>query len=116
MRPVVDSQHRQYAETFSAFANMNGAASAAPTDPAGTFLIGHPDSMPAMRDLCRRAGFVVQGDTLTYDGTKIDLKDGAAIAIIDLGNGKTCAIGLGVTKRAPSVGKLPPGAGSPRGR
>jgi hypothetical protein len=104
LRPIVDAQHRQYADTFGAFANMNNAATAAPSDPAGAFFIGHPDSVPAMRDLCRRAGFTVQGDTLTYDGTKIDLKDGAAVAIIDLGGGKTCAIGLGVTKRTPSVG------------
>ncbi len=104
MKPVIDPVHKQYADTFSSFANMSRSTDKVPTEVAGMFLIGHPDSMPAMRDLCRRAGFTVRGDQLTYDGTTIDLKAGAAMAIIELGNGETCAIGLGMTQRDPNPG------------
>ncbi len=99
---VVDPARREYAATFSDFNSRAGAS--VPTDPAGSFFVGHPDSMPIMKDLCRRAGFTVNGDKLTYDGTTIDLRQGAAMALIDLGNGRVCAIGLGVTQRDPSVG------------
>jgi hypothetical protein len=104
MRPMIDPKHKQYAETFAEFTNMARVATVLPTDLSGMFLIGHPDSMPEMRDLCRRAGFVVKGDQLTYDGTTIDLKAGAAMAIVDLGSGKTCGIGLGMTQRSPNPG------------
>lgn len=104
LTPVLDASHREYASTFEGLANTARAVEAVPSDPNGCFFIGHPSSMPVMRDLCRRAGFTVQGDTLTYDSTKINLKSGAAVAIVDLGNGRTCAIGLGVTLRRPDVG------------
>jgi hypothetical protein len=84
--------------------DMARASEQVPGDLDGVFLVGHPDGVPAMRDLCRKAGFVVAGDKLTYDGTTIDLDEGAALAIVDLGNGKSCAIGLGTTVRPPNVG------------
>jgi hypothetical protein len=104
MRPVIDTMHRSYAGTFSAFISTARVTEQVPTDLNGVFLVGHPDAVPAMRELCRKVGFVVSGNTLTYDGTKIDLRDGAAFALVDLGNGKTCAIGLGETSRPPQPG------------
>lgn len=75
-----------------------------PSDLNGLFIVGHPDHVPVMKDLCTRAGFVVQGNTLTYDGTKIDLRKGCALALVPLGGGKFCAIGLGTTKEPPKLG------------
>lgn len=100
---VVDPAHREYAATFSGFNNRPSESSPG-ADPSGKFFVGHPDSLPVMRDLCRKAGFTVNGDKLTYDGTTIDLKHGAAMALVDLGGGRVCAIGLGVTRREPSAG------------
>ena len=54
--------------------------------------------------MCSRVGFKVDGDFLTYDGTTIDLREGAAFAIVDLGGGKTCGIGLGQTVLPPDPG------------
>jgi hypothetical protein len=102
MQAVVDSQKREYAATFADFNSRIELE--VPTDPNGKFLIGHPDSMPLLRDLCRRVGFTVAGNKLTYDGTTIDLTQGAALALIDLGEGKSCAIGLGVTELTPQLG------------
>ncbi len=70
----------------------------------GSFIIGHPDTMPEMKPLLARAGFVVKGNQLTYDGTTIDLTKGAALAVVEMGGGKRCVIGLGVTKMRPSLG------------
>ena len=70
----------------------------------GKFLIGHPDSMPQMKALCVKAGFSVNGDLLTFQGTTINLKSAAAVAIVDLGEGKHCAIGLGTCRMTPNLG------------
>lgn len=104
LRPVVDPQHDAYARSLAGLTNLSRATENAPTDPDGTLLIGHPSSMPAMRELCRKVGFQVEGDKLTYKGTTIDLDDGAAFALVDLGNGKSCAIALGTTSRSPELG------------
>lgn len=77
----------------------------APTNPAGMFLVGRPSSLPMMAELCQRVGFKVQGEALTYRGTTIDLRKGGAVAVVDLGGGKECMIGLGVTRLRPSVGR-----------
>ena len=68
------------------------------------FLIGHPSTMPQLKILCEKAGFSVNGDVLTYLGTTINLKSAAAVAIIDLGEGKRCAIGLGTCRMQPNIG------------
>jgi len=47
----------------------------------------------------------VSGNNLTYDGTTIDLNNGCALAVVDLGEGKNCVIGLGKTRVAPDLGR-----------
>jgi hypothetical protein len=87
-----------------------------PTDLDGVFFVGHPDSVPAMGALCVKAGFRVHGDKLTYRGTTIDLRQGSALALIDLGNGKKCAIGLGKTLMPPNLGRAQVGITDELGR
>jgi len=69
-----------------------------PKDLDGVLIIGSPESVPIMKDLCWRVGFKVEGNKLSYKDTTIDLDHGAALAIVDLGAGKRCAIGLGTTE------------------
>ncbi len=69
------------------------------------FLVGSPDTLPELRELCRRAGFVVQGGRLLYDGTAVDLSNGGALAVVDLAGGGQCVIGLGKTVVAPNFGR-----------
>lgn len=76
-----------------------------PKDLAGTFLVGSPETLKAMAPLCAKAGFTVKGSKLTYKGTTIDLGVGGAIAVVDLPEGKHCAIGLGTFKHTPDYGR-----------
>ena len=76
-----------------------------PEDLNGVFLVGSPETLTAMAPLCERAGFKVEGNNLTYDGTTIDLTKGAALALVDLPGGGRCAIGLGRTRRTPHPGR-----------
>jgi hypothetical protein len=77
---------------------------AVPADLSGVFLVGHPDTVPQMKELCAKAGFVVNGNSLTYKGTTIDLNEGAAMALLDVPGGR-CIIGLGKTKMMPNAGR-----------
>jgi hypothetical protein len=70
----------------------------------GIYIIGHPDTTPRMKELCRLAQFKVEGSRLTYRGTTIDLDRGGAIALVDLPNGGKAMIGLGKTRLAPDAG------------
>lgn len=80
-------------------------ANTTPTDePEGKFLVGSPENWPLMQRLCEQVGFHVEGSKLTYDGTTIDLNQGAAFAVIDLPNGKRCAIGLGKVEHREGLG------------
>lgn len=78
---------------------------ALPQDLDGTLLVGSPETLPAMGPLCKKVGFEVKGDNLTYRGTTIDLKDGGAMALVDLPGGKHCVIGLGTFKVRPKYGR-----------
>jgi hypothetical protein len=73
-------------------------------DPAGKFIVGSPETLPALRPLCEKAGFRVVGNKLAYRGTTIDLDHGGALALVDLGGGKRCVIGLGKTRLRPDIG------------
>lgn len=77
---------------------------AVPSNLNGAFLVGHPDTTPQMRALCAKAGFVVKGNKLTWQGTTIDLNVGGAIAVVDLPGGGTAMVGLGKIKLSPNVG------------
>ena len=81
------------------------ALSALPDDLDGLFIIGSPETLPIMRSLTEKAGFSVKGDKLTYDGTTINLNNGAALAVVDLGEGKRCAIGLGKIRLSARLGR-----------
>lgn len=78
---------------------------AIPVNLDGTFLVGSPETLPAMAPLCKQVGFEVSGDKLTYQGTTIDLNDGGAMAIVDLPGGGHCVIGLGTYKVRPKYGR-----------
>ena len=75
-----------------------------PADLDGVFVVGSPEDLPALRALFQRAGIIVKGSTATFDGTTIDLNQGAAIAVVPLGGGKYCGIGVGKTRLAPNTG------------
>lgn len=96
----LDPTHKDYLSPLGA-----SSMAALPSDLAGVGIIGHPDTTPAMRDLCKRAGFEVSGQTLTYNGTKIDLDHGGALAVLDLPDGKHTVIALGKAKFAPDLGQ-----------
>jgi hypothetical protein len=68
-------------------------------------IVGHPDDLPEMKPLLDQVGFRVQGQQLTYDGTTIDLKKGAAFAMVRQPNGKWRSIGLGKVRIAPQLGR-----------
>ena len=76
-----------------------------PAELDGVLVIGSPETLPAMRPLCEKAGFVVGGDTLTWRGTSVDLRRGGAMAVVDLGEGKRCTIALGNMRLAPNPGR-----------
>ena len=76
-----------------------------PDDLNGVLLIGHPDKTPAMKSLCSKAGFTVNGQNLVYQGMAIDLNQCGAVATVSLGNGKWCSIALGKPSMAPRTGR-----------
>lgn len=75
-----------------------------PGDLSGLTIVGSPETLPGFGALCGKAGFVVKGNELTYDGTTIDLQTGTATAVVDLGGGKHCVIALGKCRHAPNFG------------
>lgn len=77
---------------------------ALPSNLNGLLVVGSPETNEVVRTLCRKCGFVVSGNHLTYDGTTIDLNKGGAMALVDLGNGSRCAVGLGKVLLAPQTG------------
>ncbi|HZH99159.1 MAG TPA: M1 family aminopeptidase, partial [Fimbriimonadaceae bacterium] len=90
--------------------------SSLPSDLNNVFIVGSPERVKAMAPLCRKAGFTVKGDKLTYAGTTIDLNQGCALAVVDLGGGKRCAIGLGKTLLEPKLGRARTVVTDPYGR
>ncbi|MBX3097054.1 MAG: hypothetical protein KF812_09345, partial [Fimbriimonadaceae bacterium] len=103
MDAIVNPNTREWART--ADFNSLKISSDVPANPNGMVLVGHPDDWPGMRTLCDRAGFVVNGNSLTYDGTTIDLRHGAAGAIIEYEPGVTIGIVLGKTRRHMDTGR-----------
>ena len=97
-RIIKDAKHPEYLPDFE------GGPLPSNMDLDKKFLIGNPATMPELKGLCDKVGFIVDGDSLTYDGTTIDLKSQAAVAIVDLGAGKQCGIGLGVCQMRPNIG------------
>lgn len=87
-----------------------------PSDLDRVVLIGHPRTTPAMTPLLAKLGMTVAGDTLTWRGTSIDLRQAGAVAIVDLGGGKRCALALGTTSEQPNVGRASVALFDPLGR
>lgn len=94
----VDPKHKDWANTAVALDRW-------PIDLQHKVLVGDPDSTPQMSDLCRKAGFEVRGDLLTWKGTTISLSKGRALAVIDLPDGKQCVIALGKSRIKPHTGQ-----------
>lgn len=97
LKLYVDPTAQEWTEAKSAVASL-------PLDLSGVLVMGHPDSSPVIARLCKLAGFTVKGNELTYDGTKIDLRKGAAVAMVEFEPGKWCGLRMGKTKREPKVG------------
>jgi hypothetical protein len=69
------------------------------------FIVGSPETLPAMKPLCAQAGFMVKGNTLTYRGTSIDLRSEGALAVVGTAGGRQCVIGLGKCLVRPNYGR-----------
>lgn len=76
-----------------------------PAEVAGTVWIANPATDKAAKLLCERVGFKVNGNSLTYDGTTIDLRKGAAAAVVDLADGKQAVVAMGVVKHGLNPGR-----------
>ncbi|HSI72416.1 MAG TPA: hypothetical protein VK934_04505 [Fimbriimonas sp.] len=80
-----------------------------PADLNGVFIVGHPDTTPAMKELLKTAGLSVRGNTVSVslngEDASITLDDGAAFAVVDLPGGGKCVIGMGKTKLMPNAGR-----------
>ena len=96
----VEPAHEDWAHAFS----LHGQRQL-PDDPAGALLIGSPQTSSLIAELCKKVGFTVSGDQLTFDGTTVDLNHGGAIALVDLPGGKRCAIALGKSRIPPNFGR-----------
>ncbi|MBC8065506.1 MAG: hypothetical protein H7Y17_11785 [Chlorobia bacterium] len=71
----------------------------------GLFLVGTPADDSALRDLYTKAGIMLEGNLLTYQGAKIDLSLGGFVALVDLPGGGRCAIGAGKVRYPPRFGR-----------
>jgi hypothetical protein len=60
MPMVVDKAHEGWAPSRGRRGEWDGGSR------AGLLFVGHPDTMPVMKELCAMAGFQVNGDFLTY--------------------------------------------------
>ncbi|MBI5705681.1 MAG: hypothetical protein HZC36_01695 [Armatimonadetes bacterium] len=78
---------------------------ALPENLDGVLVVGSPDHSPRIKTLCEKVGFSVKGTTLTFKGTTVDLNDGGALAVVEIGGGKRCVLGLGTTKVRPNPGR-----------
>jgi hypothetical protein len=84
---------------------LGGQRAPSSSDLANKFLVGLPTDDPRLAPLYKRVGVAVQGSTLTYKGTKVDLRHGGFTALVDLGGGKHCAIGAGSILHDPNFGR-----------
>jgi len=77
-----------------------------PDEPlANALVVGSPASNPMLVPLLKSVGVSVSGDTVTYDGTSVNLHEGGLLALVDLPGGKQCLIGLGTCSARPESGK-----------
>ncbi len=85
--------------------SARNTVAAVPQDPTGHLIVGHPDTVPAMRPLLAKVGITVSGNSLTYQGTTVDVSTGAgAVALVPLDSGGHCAVWVGKPKYRPDTG------------
>jgi hypothetical protein len=95
------STSKKYVDSHQTWASATAGQVADPLiapDLDGATVVGSPETLPWMKPLCDKVGFVVHGDRLTYKGTTIDLNHGSATAVVSLGGEKVCKIFLGKTR------------------
>ncbi|MBS1709159.1 MAG: hypothetical protein JSS65_10620 [Armatimonadetes bacterium] len=92
---IVDAAHSDWGPA--------NAPHVVPADMDKTFLVGHPDTMPALKPVLEKAGVAFRGDTFTYHGAKFDLKDSAVVGVVDLA-GKRVRFQVGSIRREAKVG------------
>ncbi len=103
--PYRPGRRRAYVHSSAAkWTSDAPGANAMPTDLSGVILYADPTELKLAADLCAKAGFKVEGETLTYRGKTYDLRKTGAIAMVEFEPGKWCGIRLGSTRRAPSIG------------
>lgn len=85
---------------------MGGAKIAElPKDLDRVVIVGSPKTTPAMAPLLAKVGMTLARDSLSWNGTTVDLRQAGAVAIVDLGGGKRCGIVLGTATPRPKVGR-----------
>ena len=76
-----------------------------PKDLDRMVIVGNPKTTPAMAPLLAKAGMTLAGDSLSWNGTTVDLRQAGGVAVVDLGGGKRCGIVLGTANPRPKVGR-----------
>jgi hypothetical protein len=100
LKIVRDAKHPEYAP------EMTGAvASADDQSLEGKLFIGHPATLPQVKELLNRVGWSLKGNNIAWDDTSIDIRNGQAIAIVDLGQGKYSGFLIGKTLMPAHYGK-----------
>ncbi|HJP83016.1 MAG TPA: M1 family aminopeptidase, partial [Fimbriimonadaceae bacterium] len=84
---------------------LGGSRSTGTSDIANRFLVGLPSDDPRLAPLYKKVGISVQENTLTYKGTRVDLRHGGFVALVESGGGKQCAIGAGTILHDPNFGR-----------
>ena len=101
MSSYVDPKRKNWAPYYQ----RRTVQGALPNPPENVLMIGSPETTPAMKPWCDKAGITVKGDTLTYQGEKYDLKVSTFAMVFDMGNGKRCGLALGRSDERPKAGR-----------
>ncbi len=100
LKVVRDAQHPEY------LPDMKGdIADASDMDLAGKLFVGNPATLPAVKAVMDKLGWAMKGNNLVWEDTQVDVRNGAGIAVLNLGDGKICGIAIGKTQHPPSYGK-----------
>ncbi len=94
-KKVVDSNHKDWASP--------GLPETVPSEIDRVTLIGHPDTMQALKPVLAKAGVRVDGQRITYMGSSFSLKDAAVVGVVEM-DGKRIGFQVGSTRRQPKIG------------
>lgn len=92
---IVDGKHVDWAAA--------GTPQAVGDDLGSTVLIGHPDTMPALKPILEKAGVAFSGDSFTFKGDKFSLAEHSVVGVVEL-NGKRTAFQVGAMRRGADIG------------